>query len=102
VVIFSAKTDVALINVVLARARLLRDDIQAGNLPALPEGVQAPKDYYERAWPCYYYAPKKKRIGACPFFEYCHGKLPVEADSDGSPKRSYPRRKKSGSISFNS
>lgn len=105
VAIFTAKTDIAIVKLVFERAVALKGDILAGNMPALPDGVRAPKDYYDRAWPCYYYAPKKKRVGVCPFFEYCHGKPPVEADAGAPPKRTYARRRKTDGaapISFNS
>lgn len=98
VAIFTAPTDTALIDEVLGRAAVLRNAIQAGDIPPAPKGVRAPRDYYDRAWPCYYYAPKKKRIGACPFYEHCHGALPVEGT--GTPPRTgrpaFRRRTKTG------
>jgi hypothetical protein len=106
IVIHTAKTDNALIEAVLERASKLRDDIKMGIMPAMPEGVKQPTDYYERAWPCYSYGTKKKTVNACAYFEHCHGKLPeAKASLTGPPKawgaRRAPAAKKSGkSFSF--
>jgi hypothetical protein len=96
VVIFTARTDYKLIEDVLERARKLKDDIQMGRMPPMPEGVAAPKSYFDRAWPCYYYAPKKKRIGACAYYSYCHGPLPTLPR-----KNPIPRRPRAGGMQFN-
>jgi len=94
VVLFTAQTDTELIERVLARAKALREDIADGVMPDQPEGVTPPKTYQDRAWPCYYYAHKKKRVGACPFYEHCHGAPP--AVPEDKPKRSARKKPAEG------
>lgn len=94
--IFTAPTDRLLIRRVLDRATKLKADILAGKKPPMPEGLHPPEDVYDRVWPCYVYAPKKRKVMACAFYEACHGMLPdfaLKAMEGGAPA---PKRKPRG------
>lgn len=76
------------------RCEWLRDLIERGERPARPVGVHFPEEnpkremrdgwqtyripeaYYDRAWPCYVYGTKKKRVTACEYLAHCWGRNP--------------------------
>lgn len=65
--------------------------LNPGVLPPRPEGTRPATGPYDMIWPCYLYAPKKKRVMACAFYTDCHGVPPPEAPVE---KKRIPRKKK--------
>lgn len=108
VLIFTTPAQPALMEVVFAKARLLRAAVLAGEVPAMPEGARGAQEgehrsgatklpehpFYDRAWPCYAYMAKKGRAMACRFYAHCHGAVPekpADAHRKAKPKKDKAR-----------
>lgn len=78
-------------NVLFPAIDRMRAWLRSGTLAPRTAGLGPVSGPYDARWPCYIYAPKKKRVMACAFYEACHGQPPPAAPAE---KKRIPRKKK--------